>query len=157
MRRQDVEYIKTGLFLMVVTVGVSFLTSCGSRNGTNGRDGKDGLPGSNGGCTTSVVLPGPAAPNGGTTISCSDGSTALLLNGTNGIDGTLITPVQFCPGTGHYPNVFPEVGFIIGGRMYAVYSDKGGFLFEVLPGNYHSNAIGNSCNFTLNSDLTVTR
>jgi hypothetical protein len=80
-------------------------------------------------------------------------------NGTNGLagnNGSTIQSVQFCPGTGVYPSVFPEVGLLIDGHLYAVYSANGGFLFEVLPGTYASNAIGNSCAFTVNPDLSIT-
>lgn len=66
-----------------------------------------------------------------------------------------LTAVQFCPGTPSYPSTFPEVGFVINGSIYAVYSANDGFLTLLLPGYYASNAIGSSCNFTINADGTI--
>jgi hypothetical protein len=70
-------------------------------------------------------------------------------NGLNGAPGTKITSVQFCPGNVTYPTIFPEIGFCIEGNLYAVYSANDGFLTEIPPGQYLSNAIGSSCNFTV--------
>lgn len=69
--------------------------------------------------------------------------------GPSGLDGTTITTVQFCSGTTTYPTTFNEVGFCINGVIWAVYSANNGFLTEVPPGNYSSNAIGSSCSFTV--------
>ena len=100
-----------------------------------------------------------------TMVACAPRRGKAGLNGSNGVtgpqgiagnNGSVITRVQFCPGTGAYPSVFPEVGLLIDGHLYAVYSSLGGYLFEVLPGNYASNSIGNSCSFTVNSDLSIT-
>lgn len=78
-------------------------------------------------------------------------------NGTNGVPGTTFTIVQFCPNVvPTYPTTFPEVGFCIQGSLYAVYSANDGFLTEIVPGTYTSNAIGSACNFTVSSNCTVT-
>lgn len=96
-------------------------TGAAGTNGTNGTDGKDGSS-----CSVKVVPANSAAPNGGSLISCGDGSTSLVLNGTNGSngadghdgatgatgatgaqgiagtngtdgkDGTVVAPIQFC-------------------------------------------------------------
>ena len=58
------------------------LVACGPQ-GPAGPMGPQG-----GGCTVNSVTPQPAAPNGGTILSCADGSQALILNGTNGRNGT---------------------------------------------------------------------
>lgn len=87
-------------------------------------------------------------------IGCAPGKNGK--DGVDGNNGSTITRVQFCPGTGVYPSVFPEVGLLIDGHLYAVYSAKRRFLFEVLPGSYASNAIGNSCSFIVNPDLSIT-
>lgn len=83
-------------------------------------------------------------------------------NGTNGVtgpagaDGTVITPVQFCPNvTSSYPSTFPEVGLCVNGSIYAVYSANDGFLTLIPPGTYVSNAIGSACNFTVFPNCVV--
>ena len=154
------------------------LCACGA-NGTNGIDGQpgpQGNPGVDGSCTVSSVAVNSVAPNGGSLIQCSDGTSSLVLNGTNGsngvngtngtngtngingtngTNGTVISSIQFCPGTPSYPSVFPEVGFLINGTIYAVYSANDGFLTALTPGTYSSNAIGNSCTFTVNANGTI--
>lgn len=87
-------------------------------------------------------------------------STLLLVScghdGTNGAPGTTISSVQFCPGSiATYPTTFPEIGFCIEGNLYAVYSANDGFLTEIPPGQYLSNAIGSSCNFTVLSNCVI--
>lgn len=113
--------------------------------------GPAGTPGASGNsCTVSQIPVNSTAPNGGALVSCTDGTSALILN------GTVIKPVQFCPGTPSYPSVFPEVGFMVNNVLYAVYSQNGGFLTLVSPGYYTSNAIGSRCNFTVNADYSIT-
>lgn len=76
--------------------------------------------------------------------------------GATGAAGTQVGIVQFCPGGGtNYPVTFPEVGFCINGNIYAVYSANDGFLTEVTPGAYSSNAVGSACNFTLLANCQV--
>jgi len=125
--------------------------------GPTGNTGSQGAPGEN--CTVSAVTASDVAPNGGSLISCPDGSQSLVLNGTDGqagTPGTVITPIQFCSGTGSYPSTFPEVGFCINNNLYAVYSANGGFLTEVLPGTWSSDGINNSCTFTVSANCVVT-
>ncbi len=69
--------------------------------------------------------------------------------GPQGLAGTSVTVVKFCPGTTVYPSKFIEVGFCIGGKLYATYSQNGGFSTEIPPGTYGSNGINASCNFTV--------
>lgn len=76
--------------------------------------------------------------------------------GDAGVPGTAITVIQFCPGVvPTYPTTFPEVGFCIEGQIYAVYSKNDGFLTLIPPGNYNSNAVGSSCNFTVDLNCVV--
>lgn len=129
--------------------------------GATGATGPQGAPGAS--CTVSAVAASNVAPNGGSLISCPDGSQSLVLNGTNGTNGaagtpgTIVTPVQFCAGTPSYPSSFPEVGFCIDNTLYAVYSANDGFLTEVTPGEYRSNAVGPSCNFYVGPNCQVSR
>lgn len=151
--------------------------------GPQGAPGVAGAPGSS--CSVTAIGATLATPNGASLITCSDGSQSLVLNGTpgsqgiagqngqNGHDGhdgsqgsqgaqgtagtpgTVITSVKFCSGSDSYPSTFAEVGFCISGKLYAVYSDHGGFLTEVVPGSYSSNGINSSCTFTVYTSCTV--
>jgi hypothetical protein len=112
---------------------------------------QQGVPGKDGSsCTVTTLTPNASAPNGGSTISCTDGTSNLVLNGSNGAAGTVVQPVQFCahPVT-TYPNTFSELGFCIAGKIYAVYSQNSGFLVVLPDGNYSSNGINSSCSFTV--------
>jgi len=149
--------------------------------GAPGNDGHDGAPAQP--CSVVAVPVNSNAPAGGSLINCPDGTSSLVLNGTNGTNGhdgqngtngqngqdgqnghdgtngtngTVVSSVQFCPGTVSYPSTFPEVGFVIGGQLYAVYSANGGFLTYIPPGTYSSNGINNSCTFTVHSDGSIT-
>ena len=163
--------MKNILTTMIVCIA---LIGCSDRydgtNGTNGKDGATGAAGSNGingtSCTVTSVPANDVAPNGGSLITCPDGTSSLVLNGSsgtngtngsNGTNGTVVSPIQFCSGTGSYASAtFPEVGFCIGGNLYAVYSTNGGFLTEVLPGNWYSDGINSSCSFTVAANCVVT-
>jgi hypothetical protein len=41
--------------------------------------------------------------------------------------------------------------------MYGVYSDNGGFLSELPPGEYSSDGINASCSFTIGANCSVTQ
>jgi hypothetical protein len=101
------------------------------KDGINGADGKNGTNGADG----------------------KNGTNGI--DGTNGTDATPIQFITFCPGTAVYPSTFLEFGMRQGTNVYAVYSDRGGFLTLLLPGNYTSDAINSRCNFTVNADGTV--
>lgn len=107
------------------------LSAC-SVEGPAGRPGASGLDGSNG-------------------KAGQDGT-----NGRDGMDASPVTVVELCPGTTTYPSVFVEVAFCIGGKLYGTYSANGGFSTELVPGNYNSNAIGNSCNLTVGVNCVIT-
>lgn len=135
--------------MKLLVLSCLLLTACGQVS--QGPPGKDGSS-----CSVQTISSNTVLPNGGSLIQCTNGTSSLIANGTNGTPGTVVTPLQFCPGTPTYPSKFIEVGFIINGNVYAVYSQNGGFLALIPPGNYTSNGIGSSCNFTLNPDNTVT-
>lgn len=138
------------LFLVLL-----ILTSC---SGPRGDMGSQGIPGQS--CTTTPV-------QNGVTITCPGSLPVTVYNGVNGLPGatggigptgaqgpagspgTVITPVVFCPGVTVYPTVFLEYGLCISGTLYAVYSANNGFLVELPDGEYQSNAIGSSCDFTV--------
>jgi hypothetical protein len=142
--------------------------------------GPQGIPGSPGGngergaaaVTGPVVEAGAACESGmGTIVSFYSDDQALghyavgdtylnsimTCDGMNGANATPVTVVQFCPASfvPTYPSTFPEVGFVINGQIYAVYSLNNGFLTLLTPGNYSSDGVNASCNFVVNSDGTV--
>ena len=154
---------------------LALLCSCGNQGyefvaGPKGDKGDPGLNGSNGkNCSVASLAVGSVfAANGGSLITCPDGSSSVVLNGkagTNGsvgatgqagVSGTIITPVKFCAGfTQNYPSTFAESGLCINNKIYGVYSAHDGFLAELPPGNYSSNGINSSCSFTIKANCVV--
>jgi hypothetical protein len=119
--------------------------------------------------SVTACMRGPAGENG-KSITGSKGDTGAVgptgprgtdgLNGNDGRDGTdasPVVPVALCSDTPTYPSVFVEYAFCIDHNLYAVYSDRGGFATLLTPGAYRSNAIGSSCNFTVNANCEVVR
>lgn len=91
-----------------------------------------------------------------TTVKGDKGDTgAQGIPGQPGVDATPVTVVQLCPGTPTYPTTFPEIALCLGGRLYGTYSANGGFSTELTPGAYASNAVGNSCTFTVLPNCVV--
>ena len=149
----------TGDSCSVVQTNLGATITCGSNTVylANGDKGNPGAAGSS--CSTTTLAVGSvAAPNGGLIVSCTNGSAAVVVNGTNGTNGTVITPIQFCTNfTQSYPNTFAESGICINNTMYGVYSANGGFLAELPPGTYSSDGINASCTFTIGQNCTVTQ
>ncbi len=83
----------------------------------------------------------------------SDG--AVGKQGPAGQDLVPVTVVKLCPGATTYPSVFVEVGLCINNKLWGVYSANGGFLTELSPGNYSSNAIGSACNLKILPNCVV--
>jgi hypothetical protein len=100
-------------------------------------------------CTTSTIAPGTPLALGGAMISCPDGTTSLISN------GTVITPIQFCPNPTTYPTTFSEIAFCINGNLWGVYSQNGGFLTEIIPGTYSSDGVNSSCTFTVQPNCII--
>jgi hypothetical protein len=123
-------------------------------NGTNGLTGARGSDGSS--CSVTQL---PDAS--GALISCQDGSNVAVLNGEMGPQGlpgmnaTSVSVVQLCPGVN---SPYPEQAFLIGEKLYAVYSSSGNASMAVLtPGTYTTTAPGQNCTFTVQPDgVTVT-
>jgi len=106
-------------------------------------------------CSVSSVT----SPRAGSLITCTDGTSSLVLNGTNGVNGangTIVNPVRFCKSTpSSYPTVFSEVGFCINNILYSVYSANDGFLTALPNGTYNSDGINSSCSFTVNGCIVT--
>ena len=122
-------------------------------SGPSGEKGSKGDAGQN--CTVVPVL-------GGAAVSCPGSETVIVRNGVDGEDGeegragTVVAPVKFCPHDAPvYPSKFPEVGFCIDNKLYAVYSANGGFMTEIPPGTYNSNAVGSSCTFVVLTNCRI--
>lgn len=124
----ETKYVAAVLIVLMLLV---VLTACAGPKGDIGFTGPAGADGA-------VGAPGPIGNPG-----------------QNGQDASPVTVVQFCPGTTTYPSAFLEVGIVLNGKIYGVYSINNGFLTELPPGNYNSNAVGSSCNFIINNDLTI--
>lgn len=90
----------------------------------------------------------------GVMITCP-GSAPFQINnglvGAQGIAGSTVTTVQFCPQyTTTYPSTFAEVGFCIGNELFAeYYSPPSSGLTLLPPGLYQSTQTGAPCNFTV--------
>lgn len=142
----------------LILIGLFVLISCadGNRIFRDGVDGKDGQSG--GSCKVS-----PAVDGSGSLITCPDGSTSFVKNGSNGVDGsngtdgtngTSVELIKLCPNvTGSYAGSYPEYAFRVGNALYAVYYDKKeSGLVQLYPGRYSSTTPGANCEFTVGAD-----
>lgn len=162
----------------MVVVAISVATACGPRVGATGaqgapgqagQEGPSGAPGSSGspgeGCTSTPVaatgVEGSIDQYGGLMVTCANGSNYISNgapgeNGEAGTPGTTIKAIQFCPNvTPEYPSSFPESGLCIGGNMWGVFSENGGFWAELPPGEYSSDGINASCTFTIEPNCVI--
>lgn len=140
------------------------LTACANdifRDGKNGAKGAKGDKGDAGSsCSVMNLTDGTGA-----VISCQDGTSVFIANGSKGdkgdkgdtgADAIPVQMIQFCPNViGGAPN-FPEQGFKIGNKIYAVYSANGkASLAELYPGTYTTTAPGINCTFTIGVNGSV--
>jgi len=104
---------------------------------------------------TGASVVGPKGDTGDKGDSGKDGAQGPAGDvGPRGADGEIATVVQLCPGSSNY-GVFIEVALCINGVLYGVYSDHGGFMTYLAPGNYYSNGIGSACNFKVVTSCTI--
>lgn len=129
---------------LLLALAVTLSACCPQKGDT----GERGVPGQ-----TVVGPQGPAGSNGSNGTNGTDGLPGAP--GSPGLDATPVTVVNLCPGSTSYPGVFIEIALCINNRLQAVYSVNGGFLTYLPPGNYSSNAVGSSCNFTVVSGCDV--
>ena len=161
----DLKYlilVLTAVFILSVLV----LSGCGNQQPQQGDQGAPGKNGNDGHTPVVDIVPATLVecPTGGLEVDIDGANSGVVCNGvvgstgptgTPGQDLTPITIVQFCPGTTVYPSEFNEIGYCLGGNIYATYSANGGFSTLIPPGAYSSNAIGSSCNFTVLPDCGV--
>lgn len=121
------------------------------RDGTNGKDGKDGAS-----CTSKRVT-------NGATITCTDGTTVVILDGVNGQDGadgqdappTAYSVVELINPCGDGPGFDEVLLRLANGSIIAHYADGNKqFLATIGPGNYVTTD-GQSCHFTIDSSMGV--
>lgn len=113
------------------------------KDGTNGQDGANGADGA----------PGEKGDKGD--IGATGATGAKGDKGDAGTPGTTVEVVQLCGScVGAYPNVFPEIGLCMNGKLYGVYSANDGFLVFLPNGAYHSKGINCECNLVI-SGCTV--
>ena len=158
--QNEPKHIAVTIFLILAVVAIAVLSASCSREGyqfVSGPKGADAIAPA----ITSQPAQSLDCPTGGVEVDvngvksgivCSGGQGAI---GQAGIDAT-IGILKFCPGTTIYPSEFNEIGLIVSGKVYAVYSVNNGFLAYLPPGKYTSDALNSRCSFTLNADNTVT-
>lgn len=145
--------------LIVVSL---FLVACGK--GVPGEQGVKGDTGATGPTGSSCTV---QQANNGAIISCSDGSSVLVLNGTNGTNGrdgtngvnavpsaySIVEIIDPCgPMTGYYN----EILLRLADRTLIAFFEDGSqrFLAEITPGTYKTTDKQN-CIFTISSNLNV--
>lgn len=135
-------------------------------NGQNGESGRDGLDGKDGvSCSVSKL-------DNVSTVTCGDSQVTILdgLNGIDGVDGqdgkdatnpSGVTIVQFINPCGSNWSNDELILRLSDGSLLAVYDggpneDR---LTLLMPGSYHTtdhNNVNQTCNFTIDSNLTLT-
>lgn len=133
---------------------VVFLSACG--RGNDGVNGSDGV-----GCTTSGVTVSSVYPYGGVAILCGD-SSAVITNGAPGATGpsgaTAVT--EIIDPCGDAAGIYDEVILrLSSGQLLASVSDNTSgknTRFSIIPAGSYTTTDGSHCNFTVNSNLSVT-
>lgn len=167
-------------YLMVLLVLMSFM-GCGK--GPQGIPGSPGKDGENGVSIVYATVPAGAQCSSGSgtvilfaqdnmgtgayvagdeilskVLVCDGAAGQTGAVGATGSDATPVMVVQFCTGfTQSYPNTFAESGICVNNEMLGVYSENGGFLAVLPPGNYSSDGINSSCTFTIGANCTVSQ
>lgn len=145
---------------LLLILAVFFITACDNTSRlldcidgcsiSDGQDGQDGAEGAQGpagqdginGASCSV-----ASVPSGAIVSCTDGSSELVLNGTDGIDATPIETIELCPTVAG--GSFKEYLLRINGALYGVYASGSRIgLTRLSPGNWVTTD-GRSCHFTI--------
>lgn len=135
-------------------LGLIALSACAKR-GDRGHPGVDGIPGTPGSsCSTTQTLTGAI-------ISCTDGTTSVIMNGTNGADGINAPPTAYsivellnpCGASGGFDEVLLRTH---NNQLIAHFSSGNlQFLTLLTPGSYRTTDAQN-CNFTVHANMTVT-
>lgn len=142
-----------------------FAIGCGWLQGPEGPIGLSGAPGVSAGCSVSTVAATNIVPSGGALITCVNGTSALVLNGVNGLNGSVFSLQPFCPNvkgfdanSSYGANGFQEYYIAMNGQDYAIMDSgtaTGVFLTLVVPGTYDTSDTG-GCKFMVNANGSIT-
>jgi hypothetical protein len=102
-------------------------------------------------CTVTRLEPSAATPQGGSAISCPDGTSSVLLN------GNAFEVKQLCPNK-PAPNGFMEYYIKVGTNDYAILdtgSAMGVYLTLLLPNKVYGTSDGAGCTFMVYPDGTI--
>jgi len=145
----DTEAEETEPLVIVGPRGPAGSSGETGEQGPAGDVGPAGMDGAS--CTVAQLI-------NGAIISCTDGTTALIVNGADGEDAppSAYTVTELVDPCGDQPG-FDEVLFrLYNGTLIAHYSHGSRqFLTVVGPGNYQTTD-GHSCNFNVSNSLEVT-
>lgn len=146
-------------FLAAIALVLTFsLVGCAGPVGPVGPSGAVGSNGTNGTNGTSCVV---LQTLSGATLTCGDGSYAIISNGQDGLQGlageagqnaTPITAIQLCPNVAPvYPSVFPEAVLCVAGHLYGTYNGNTSYQYfaELPDGAYTSSGQGSVCSFSI--------
>ena len=138
----------------VLILSLILLGACAKRGdrGHPGSTGPIGAPGSS--CSTTQTLTGAI-------ISCTDGTTSVIMNGVNGADGQNAPPTAYsvvelinpCGASGG----FDEILLRTHNNQIIAHFSSGNlqFLTILTPGNWQTTD-SQHCSFTVHPDMSVT-
>jgi hypothetical protein len=127
--------------------------------GTDGAPGRDGAAGSDGSSCTVTQGTGEA------TISCTDGTSAVVHDGQDGADGQDAPPTDYTVvGTidpcGDHPSVVDEVLLRLqNGQLLVLFADNSNGKnprLAILPPGSYATSDGSNCKFTVTPTGTIT-
>jgi hypothetical protein len=137
---------------LILLLALTTLVSCKGKDGSMGPKGDTGAPGSS--CSVTQV-------SNGAIISCENGTSAVLLNGQDGADGspapaTPYTVTEIIDPCGNSPGFDEVLLRLHNGQIMAHYAQGAlQFLTILSPGTYRVTD-GTNCVFTVHPDMSVT-
>lgn len=115
------------------------------RDGTNGTDGTDGAGGKTGNAGKDCTV---VQGIGGATISCGDGTSAVITNGSS----TVVQVVDPCGSQ----STKDDTLLVIGGKVYGIVTTSNKtFLTDLVPGVYTTRD-GTNCHYIVHTNATIT-
>jgi hypothetical protein len=109
----------------------------------NGANGSDGSPGSS--CSVASMI-------GGATITCTDGTSAVVLNGQDGAPATGLGIKEIVHPCGQLGVTTEILLRLTDNTIIAHYAGNGThqqFLSLLTPGNYSTTGVSGNCNFNI--------
>jgi hypothetical protein len=165
----DYKYVLKHFWPTIALILILLLSACAKpKNGAIGPKGDTGAPGSS--CSVSQAI-------NGALITCSDGTSTLIVNGTNGVDGlpgidgsagpqgpagapavpsaySVVATVDVCGDGAGSDEIFLRLA---NGQLIAHYAGNGNlqFLTLITPGSWVTTD-QQSCHFTVDANLNIT-